>query len=24
VEEGTLECRNPKGAALIFGLSGAW
>ncbi len=23
VEEGTLECRNPKGAALIFGLSGA-
>lgn len=24
VEEGTLECRNPKGAGLIFGLSGAW
>ena len=23
VEEGTLECRNPKGAGLIFGLSGA-
>jgi len=23
VEEGTLECRNPKGAAMIFGLSGA-
>lgn len=22
VEEGSLECRNPKGAALIFGLSG--
>jgi hypothetical protein len=22
VEEATLECRNPKGAALIFGLSG--
>jgi hypothetical protein len=23
VEEGSLECRNPKGAGLIFGLSGA-
>jgi len=23
VEEGTLECRNPKGCGLIFGLSGA-
>jgi len=23
VEEGTLECRHPKGAGLIFGLSGA-
>lgn len=23
VEEGTLECRHPKGAALIFGLSGS-
>jgi len=23
VEEGTLECRNPKGAGMIFGLSGA-
>jgi len=23
VEEGTLECRNPKGCGMIFGLSGA-
>jgi hypothetical protein len=23
VEEGTLECKNPKGAGLILGLSGA-